>query len=43
MVGAFKLIVFAILKPSQSMYLLNDIHQTNSNWNIFLNQLAKEY
>ncbi len=41
--GAFKLIVFAILKPSQSMYLLNDIHQTNSNWDIFSNQLAKEY
>ncbi len=33
--GAFKLIDFAILKPSKSMYLLNDIHQTNSNFEIF--------
>ncbi len=33
--GAFKLIVFAILQPSNSMYLLNDIHQTNSNFEIF--------
>ncbi len=41
--GVFKLIVFAILKPSQSMYLLNDIHQSNSNWDIFSNGLAKEY
>lgn len=41
--GVFKLIVFAILKPSKSMYLLNDIHHTNCNWEIFSNVLAKEY
>lgn len=33
--GVFELIVFAILKPSPSMYLLNDIHRSNSNYEIF--------
>ncbi len=39
--GVFDLIVFAILKPNKSMYLLNDIHQTNSNYEIFKDVLTK--